>query len=100
MGTYEHQRGQYSIERRARTPTKGLRCKLRMAIKRSGITAKFSTDELRNGTLLVKSKELIRIPFSHFEGRKVNLLLTHDYVCIKREDVDQFFKSVITCGDC
>jgi hypothetical protein len=80
MGTYEQQRGQSSIERRARKPTKGLRCKLRMAIKRSGVTTKFSTDELRDGTLLVKSKELFHIPFSYFDGRKViYILLQNNY---------------------
>jgi hypothetical protein len=79
MGLYEQHRGQSSIERRARKPTQGLRCKLRMAIKRSGVNTKFSTDELRDGTLLVKSKELFIIPFSYFDGREVIYILPHNY---------------------
>lgn len=61
----------FSREDRIRTPIKGLRAKLRIALKANGVTAKFRTDHLRNGTLLVISKEDIILPFDEFNGYKL-----------------------------
>ena len=60
-----------SREDRKNKPTKGLRCKLRTHLRSLGVIGKFRTDELKNGTLIVKG--LLEIPINEFEGRKVIL---------------------------
>jgi len=56
---------------RERNPTKGLRQKLRTALREGGVMVKFSTEIHRDGRLLVISKTPITLPFDEFEGRKV-----------------------------
>jgi hypothetical protein len=67
-----------SRESRVRTPVKGLRQRLRIALRAAGVTAKFRTDHVRrhephltNGSLIVMSKEAIALPFHTFEGYTV-----------------------------
>ncbi len=61
-----------SIECRARKPTKGVRIRLRTLLNSLGVTAKYSTDEQRDGTLVVLARnEKIKVPLVEFEGRRV-----------------------------
>lgn len=62
------------LDNRAHTPTKGIRVRLRTAIKAAGITQKFRTDEKRDLTLVVISKENLFLPFHSFEGRNVRFV--------------------------
>lgn len=64
-----------SREDRVRTPVSGLRQKLRVALKSSGVTAKFRTDHTRRGELMVLSKKAIKLPFDAFEGLPVRFQL-------------------------
>ena len=57
-----------SREDRVRTPVKGLRQRLRVALKAAGVTQKFRTDHLRKDVLVVMSKKRIKLPFDVFEG--------------------------------
>lgn len=61
----------FSVTSKIRTPIKGLRQKLRNAVRTAGITEKFSTEVLRDGRIAVISEKNIVIPFQEFEGRKV-----------------------------
>lgn len=57
---------------RARTPVKGLRQRLRAALKAAGAVGKFSTDLIRNGSLIVRSEDIWNEhPINEFEGRIV-----------------------------
>lgn len=68
--------GEGSIERRARNPTKGLRLRLRTALRAAGVTGKFRTDERRGGSLVVLGhNELITLPFTEFEGYPVRSVI-------------------------
>lgn len=60
---------------RMRKPTKGLRIRLRIELRRLGVVGKFRTDELRNRphALLVRSAVLDSIPITEFDGYKVLL---------------------------
>lgn len=60
-----------SASDRARKPTKGIRVKLRTALKQAGVSVKFRTNELRNGVFVVISTEKIDPPFTTFADRKV-----------------------------
>ena len=61
-----------SIERRARKPTKGIRLRFRTMLRQMGVTGKFRTDELRNGTLMILGAgQRIEAPIATFEGRNV-----------------------------
>lgn len=61
-----------SIERRARKPTKGIRLRLRTMLRQMGVTEKFRTDELRDGTLMILGAgKRIEPPITNFEGRNV-----------------------------
>ena len=70
-----------SRERRIREPVKGLRQRLRIALKAAGITQKFRTDHGRNfegrfpgkggDFLIVIAAEHFRLPFDTFEDRPV-----------------------------
>lgn len=61
-----------SIERRARKPTKGLRLRFRTKLRELGVTGKFRTDELRDGTLMILGAgQRIEAPITNFEGRNV-----------------------------
>ena len=71
---YTPRRNDSSIENRARTPVKGLRQKLRVALKGSGVTVKFRTELLRDGSLAVKSVEPITPPFTSFDGHHLRFL--------------------------
>lgn len=53
-----------------RQPTKGLRLRLRTALRAMGVTGKFGTDELRGKTLRVKG-DVSDKPISEFEGHQV-----------------------------
>jgi hypothetical protein len=64
-----------SREARARTPTKGLRLRLRTRLRELGVVGKFRTDELRSGTLVVMSSVEMTIPLQEFEGRPVRVVL-------------------------
>jgi len=48
----------FSASSRIRTPIKGLRQKVRTAIRATGVTAKFQTDILRDGRIVVISPTL------------------------------------------
>ena len=69
---------EFPRETRARTPIRGLRTKLRIALKQSGINDKFRTDHLRNNTLVVISKNDIKLPFTEFEGYVVKVIKSTD----------------------
>ena len=56
---------------RSRKPTKGIRVKLRTALKEAGVNVKFRTHELRNHKLMVTSDDEIIPPFTEFGGREV-----------------------------
>lgn len=62
-----------SQENRARKPTRGLRLRFRTMLRQCGVTGKFRTDELRNGSLIIlaQGNEVIKPPFDMFEGRPV-----------------------------
>lgn len=66
----------FEVETRARKPIKGLRVKLRTALRAAGVKDKFRTDLLRSGVLAVISKAKITLPFEEFEGHKVKLYLS------------------------
>jgi hypothetical protein len=53
-----------------RTPTKGLRLRLRTELRRRGVIGKFGTDEMRNKTLRVKG-DVSDKSLTEFENRKV-----------------------------
>lgn len=57
-----------------RTPTKGLRTKLRTELRNRGVTGKFGTDEMRNNTLRVKG-DVSDTSLLEFEGRKIVYVL-------------------------
>lgn len=65
----------YSVEDRVRTPVKGLRVKLRTALRAAGVVGKFRTDHLRSHgqgeTLVVLSNPMMVLPFDTFQGIKV-----------------------------
>lgn len=75
---YTRRSNEPGIENRARDPKKGLRARLRKALIEAGIKAKFRTDERRNGSLVVLSKENIVIPFESFEMYRVRFVLLED----------------------
>lgn len=53
-----------------RTPIKGLRLKLRTALRAAGVTGKFGTDVMRNGSLRVKGN-VSDTTMTEFDGRRV-----------------------------
>lgn len=60
------------IERRARKPTKGIRLRFRTMLRQMGVTGKFRTDELRDGTLMILGAgHRIESPVATFEGRNI-----------------------------
>lgn len=61
---------------RVRTPVKGLRQRLRIALKSAGVTAKFRTDHLRDDSLIVKSTEFLGQPLASFEGHHIRYTKT------------------------
>lgn len=77
----------FSRERRVRDPVKGLRQRLRVALRQAGVVGKFRTDHLRKnrhwdapgGELLVITKDpSVHVPFSTFEGLPVSLLVVNE----------------------
>jgi len=76
--TYEHRTGDLNFDSRARTPVKGLRARLRTALRAAGIVEKFRTDLHRNGTLYIISKHTIQLPFDTFEEYPLKLKIVHD----------------------
>lgn len=66
-------------EDRARDPVRGLRQRLRVALRAAGVTAKFRTDHLRTGDLVVMAHEPLTLPFSQFEGRTVKIVNIHGH---------------------
>ena len=56
------------------TPIKGLRVRLRMALKAAGITQKFKTTHNRAKVLVVSSSSIISLPFTEFEGYPVQFI--------------------------
>lgn len=72
------QRGDHgSREDRVRTPVSGLRQRLRISLKMAGVTAKFRTDHLRDGLLVVMSDKHIELLFSSFDGRHLRFIKKH-----------------------
>lgn len=65
-------------EDRVRDPIRGLRQRLRVALRDAGVTAKFRTDHLRTGDLIVMVREPFKLPFSQFEGRTVKIVNIED----------------------
>ena len=57
-----------------RKPIQGLRQKLRTKLRACGYQGKFRTDIRRDGAMLVMGKELAKLPFDEFEGRKVVII--------------------------
>lgn len=73
MSASEARRGDHGERSdRVRSPVKGLRQRLRIALKAAGVTSKFRTDHLRDGSLIVKSVDAIVLPFKTFEGLSVH----------------------------
>lgn len=74
-----------SRERRVRTPVKGLRQRLRIALRAAGVQQKFRTDHGRSfegrfygkagGFLIVMSKEYIKLPFETFDEFPVVMIV-------------------------
>lgn len=64
----------FAREDRVRTPVKGLRTRLRTALRAAGYEGKFRTDHLRNGTLVVIMKEPVPLPFTTFDDHEVKLM--------------------------
>lgn len=74
-----------SFEDRVRQPVRGLRQRLRVALRAAGFMAKFRTDHARNGTLLVMIRAqqgpdgvlvpgpVMPLPLCEFEGHPVKL---------------------------
>lgn len=60
-----------SREDRVRTPVRGLRQRLLVALRAKGVTARFRTDHLRRGGLVVMSSVELQLPFTTFEGLPV-----------------------------
>lgn len=58
------------VENFARTPTKGLRLRLRTELRKRGVTGKFGTDEMRDGRLRVKG-DVSDTSMVSFDGRSV-----------------------------
>lgn len=57
---------------RARSPVPGLRQRLRVALRAAGVKGKFSTDLVRNGSLIVRCEDIWdEPPIQEFEGRVV-----------------------------
>ena len=77
MMTNDTRPGDLARDRRARTPTKGIRAKLRTALRKAGIVNKFRTDEdRRDNSIVVLTYDLtLQIPdeLREFEGRKVKI---------------------------
>lgn len=67
----------FAPERLVRKPVKGLRCKLRTALRAAGFAEKFTTVHMRSpDSLLVIVKgegEVPTLPFNQFEGRPVRV---------------------------
>lgn len=78
MREYTPRSNEPSIERRARNPKKGLRARLRKALRDAGVMEKFRTDERRNGSLVVLSNQVIALPFTEFEKYRVRFVLLVD----------------------
>jgi hypothetical protein len=57
-------------QQRIRTPIKGLRQKVRIALREAGVTGKLTTDVLRNGDIVVAS-EHDSIELTSYEGRMI-----------------------------
>jgi hypothetical protein len=75
-------RGDFAApERRIRKPVKGLRQRLRVALRASGVTAKFRTDHGRRfmgygkDFLIVITKAYFKLPFESFDGKPVVLMV-------------------------
>ena len=75
MSEYKLRSNEPGIEDRARNPVKGLRARFRKALIDAGVKAKFRTDERRDGTLVVVSKQDITLPFDNYEGYRVRFIL-------------------------
>lgn len=57
---------------RARSPIPSLRQRLRVALKAAGVKGKFSTDLVRNGSLVVRREDIWdEQPIQEFEGHVV-----------------------------
>jgi len=68
------------VENFVRTPTKGLRTKLRTELRARGVTGKFGTDEMRDGRLRVKGN-VSDTSLTMFDGHPVY------YVLEKKNDI-------------
>jgi hypothetical protein len=76
MGKYREVRDLFSREERARTPVKGIRLRLRTAVRKLGIREKFRTDVLRGNLtsdhrLAIITDTKFDLPFDSFEGMKI-----------------------------
>lgn len=75
---YDSRPGDLDRDRRARTPTKGIRARLRTLIRSKGITNKFRTDEDRrdNSIVVITSDPNMLLPddLRTFEGRSVKMM--------------------------
>ena len=68
-----------AVEDRVRTPVRGLRQRLRIALRAAGFKSKFRTDHLRHSpeahiqgdALVVMVEKYEQLPFHEFEGRLV-----------------------------
>lgn len=66
------------ISNKVRTPIKGKRQRLRIALKAAGVTDKYETAHMRSRALegdyiLVMSRTIEKLPFTEFEGHPVRL---------------------------
>lgn len=70
--------GEATLEERVRKPVKGLRLKLRTALRKAGVKCKFKTAHLRSfagettACLCITSTEPFIPPFATFEGITVH----------------------------
>ncbi len=70
--TYTYRTGDLDRGARAQPPTKGLRLKLRTALRAAGVTGKFRTDEIRGKpTTLVVIGDVSDTSLQDFEGHQV-----------------------------
>ncbi len=64
-----------SLPEKVRNPIKGLRQKVRTALRQGGVTNKFGTDIMRNGNIVLFTKEIFDLPFKEYDGRKIVFIL-------------------------
>lgn len=61
----------FSYTEQERTPTKGLRQKVRIALREAGVTEKFQINILRNKKIAVISAKVFSLPITKYESQEL-----------------------------